>query len=159
MWPDIHSLITQISYLQAGHCLAGHKTLYKWIALKTELWIINSTSFILFKQQEMLTSEYGICQTRKELHGQVQTSLIVDFKITWLARPSANLMIVNCIKRDNVSISSLRNSSERRWWRARWDLARFQNIRLEPSWQPGSSDITIGDKWTMLRKYVLLSTG
>ena len=23
--------------------------------------------------QEMLTSEYGICQTRKELHGQVQT--------------------------------------------------------------------------------------
>ena len=23
------------------------------------------------KRQEMLTSEYGICQTRKELHGQV----------------------------------------------------------------------------------------
>ena len=86
MWPDIHSLITQISYLQAGHCLAGHKTLYKWIALKTELWIINSTSFILFKQQEMLTSEYGICQTRKELHGQVQTSLIVDFKITTIGQ-------------------------------------------------------------------------
>ena len=56
------------------------------IALKTELWIISSTSFILFKQQEMLTSEYGICQTRKELHGQVQTSLIVDFKITTIGQ-------------------------------------------------------------------------
>ena len=38
-----------------------------------DLRVFEKSALFKWIYQEMLTSEYGICQTRKELHGQVQT--------------------------------------------------------------------------------------